>query len=265
MTQPISASNIHSSPIVQFQQVTYSFPGQLSDSIRQLDFSLARGKILILLGESGCGKTTLLRLIHRFLLPTQGEVFIEGISTKDWDPIALRKKIGYVFQDVGLFPHYTIAENIGLPLELAGWPKKRRIHRVEELLTQIGLAPKTFGHRYPHELSGGQSQRVGVARALSTAPPLLLLDEPFGALDPLTRVALQDEFQSLIHRLGFTTIFVTHDLPEALRLGDMIGLLKEGQFCFFGPTNEFLASTDPYAQAYMDTLIPKSSSLRGRL
>jgi osmoprotectant transport system ATP-binding protein len=238
--------------LVQFHNVSLSFPNTTAPIISDLSFSVARGETLILLGESGCGKTTTLKLVNRLLLPTAGEVVVEGKSTTAWDPIALRRRIGYVIQEGGLFPHFTIARNVGLVPSLLGWAEIDA--RVEELLNLVGLAPDSFAGRYPSELSGGQRQRVGVARALAADPPLLLLDEPFGALDPLTRASLQREFAELSRRLNKTAILVTHDVREALTLGTRIGLMHRGRLLLLEPPDRFLNSDNPRARAYLDTL-----------
>ena len=208
----------------------------------------------MLLGESGCGKTTTLRLVNRLLLPSSGEVLVDGKATTDWDPIRLRRQTGYVIQEAGLFPHYTVERNIALVPALEGWDDDRISQRVLDLLSLVGLDAEKFAHRYPGELSGGQRQRVGVARALAADPPLLLLDEPFGALDPLTRASLQNEFAELSGQLHKTAIFVTHDLREALRLGSRIGLMRAGQLVVLETPEAFLKSNDKYARAYIDTL-----------
>src|ERR1041384_1035852 len=221
-----------------------------------------RGETLVLLGESGCGKTTTLKLVNRLLTPTSGEVRVEGKSTTAWDPIALRRRIGYVIQEGGLFPHFTIARNVGLVPALAGWDQARIMERVRELLSLVGLDPDRFADRYPRELSGGQRQRVGVARALAADPPLLLLDEPFGALDPLTRASLQREFAELTKRLGKTAILVTHDVREALLLGTRIGLMYRGQLVLLETPQGFLKSDNPQARAYLQTLALPNSAAR---
>jgi osmoprotectant transport system ATP-binding protein len=240
--------------LVQFQDVNFTLPTAAAPIISDLNLSVARGETLVLLGESGSGKTTTLKFINRLLLPTSGEVFVEGKSTTAWDPIALRRRIGYVIQEGGLFPHFTIARNVGLVPSLIGWDESRRTARTRELLEIVGLEPGEFAERYPRELSGGQRQRVGVARALAADPPLLLLDEPFGALDPLTRASLQREFAELSRRLGKTAILVTHDVREALLLGTRIGLMHRGRLLLLETPDRFLASDNPQARAYLDTL-----------
>jgi osmoprotectant transport system ATP-binding protein len=241
--------------LVQFQNVTFSIPGSSpANIISDLNLRVERGETLVLLGESGCGKTTTLKLVNRLLTPTGGEVRVEGKSTTAWDPIALRRRIGYVIQEGGLFPHFTIARNVGLVPALSGWDQARITERVRELLSLVGLDPDRFAERYPRELSGGQRQRVGVARALAADPPLLLLDEPFGALDPLTRASLQHEFADLTSRLGKTAILVTHDVREALILAHRIGLMHKGQLLLLETPERFLASDHPQTRAYLETL-----------
>ena len=240
--------------LVQFHNVSYSLPSLTSPIISDLNLSVARGETLVLLGESGCGKTTTLKLVNRLLVPSGGEVVVEGKSTTAWDPIELRRRIGYVIQEGGLFPHFTIGRNVGLVPSLLGWDQARIDARVEELLSLVGLEPRTYTDRYPRELSGGQRQRAGVARALAADPPLMLLDEPFGALDPLTRASLQREFGDLSRRLGKTAILVTHDVREALLLGSRIGLMHRGQLLLLEPPDRFLNSDNPQARAYLDTL-----------
>ena len=241
-------------PLVEFQEVSYSVTGHSSPIISHLNLTVEHGETLVLLGESGSGKTTTLKLINRLLLPTEGQVLVEGKSTKEWDPIRLRRRTGYVIQEGGLFPHFTVQRNVALVPTLEGWEPARVDTRVKELLALVGLEPGQFAARYPHELSGGQKQRVGVARALAADPPLLLLDEPFGALDPLTRANLQREFVSLAKRLEKTAVFVTHDVREALMLGTRIGLMHAGQLLFVETPHRFLESKEQHARAYLETL-----------
>lgn len=242
------------SPLVQFRDVSYSVPAVPTPIISNLNLSVERGETLVLLGESGCGKTTTLRLVNRLLLPTSGQVLVEGTPTTEWDPIRLRRRTGYVIQDAGLFPHFTVERNVGLVPTLENWDEARIKQRVLELLALVGLDAERFARRYPGELSGGQRQRVGVARALAAEPPLLLLDEPFGALDPLTRAGLQREFAGLTRRLGKTAIFVTHDVREALRLASRIGLMHAGQLVLLETPDGFLKSEEKHARAYIETL-----------
>jgi osmoprotectant transport system ATP-binding protein len=241
-------------PLVEFRNVTYSIQGTPTPIISNLNLTVERGEILVLLGESGCGKTTTLKLVNRLYTPTEGDVFVEGKSTRVWDPIRLRRHIGYVIQEGGLFPHFTISRNVGLVPSLSGWDEQRIKARVHELLEMVGLSPERFAERYPRELSGGQRQRVGVARGLAADPVLLLLDEPFGALDPLTRASLQKEFGDLTQRLNKTAILVTHDVREALLLGDRIALMDAGEILLLDTPKGFLASDNPKARAYLQTL-----------
>ena len=187
-------------------------------------------------------------------MPTAGSVLVEGQATTEWDPIRLRRRTGYVIQEAGLFPHFTVAENVALVPGLEGWDKSRIGERVNELLSLVGLDPSKFANRYPRELSGGQRQRVGVARALAADPPLLLMDEPFGALDPLTRASLQKEFAELKARLGKTVIFVTHDVREAMLLGSRIALMDAGKIVLLERPSEFANSDNQLARAYLETL-----------
>lgn len=248
----ISKLNFVDTPLVQFHNVTYSLPN--ATIISDLDLTVERGETLVLLGESGCGKTTTLKLVNRLLTPTSGEVVVEGKATTAWNPIELRRRIGYVIQEGGLFPHFTIARNVALVPALSGWDEARTNERVREMLNLVGLDPNRFAERYPRELSGGQRQRVGVARALAADPPLLLLDEPFGALDPLTRASLQREFAELAARLGKTAILVTHDVREALILASRIGLMHKGKLLLLETPERFRASAHPQARAYLETL-----------
>jgi osmoprotectant transport system ATP-binding protein len=247
-------SAITNTHLVEFRDVSFSHAGSSTPIISHLSFSVERGETLVLLGESGCGKTTTLKLINRLFLPTSGAVLVEGKSTAEWDPIRLRRHTGYVIQEGGLFPHFTVEENVALVPSLEQWEEAKIKNRINELLTIVGLNPQEFAGRYPSELSGGQRQRVGVARALAAEPPLLLLDEPFGALDPLTRASLQRQFVEISRRLNKTAVFVTHDVREALLLGSRIGLMHKGQLLLLEPPERFLKSKDEQALAYLETL-----------
>lgn len=242
--------------VLQVREARYGLPGRgTRDAGRVLvdnvSFTVDAGETLVLLGRSGSGKTTTLRLINRLLEPSSGVVLVAGQATKEIEPHRLRRGIGYVIQDVGLFPHFTVEQNIGLVPRLERWTAERIALRVRELLTLVGLDPDRFVTRRPHELSGGQRQRVGVARALAADPPLLLLDEPFGALDPITRAELQREFKALAARLGKAMVFVTHDVREGMLLGTRIGLMQDGRLVFLGTPAEFRASSHPECRAFL--------------
>ncbi len=242
---------------VEFQTVGLQIGAQTL--VADLTFQIGVGECLVLLGRSGSGKTTTMKLINRLLTPTQGTVWVNGKSTLEWDPIQLRRQIGYVIQETGLFPHFTIAQNVGLVPQLQGWKPLQIKARVHELLDLVGLDPAQFGDRYPHQLSGGQRQRVGVARALAADPPILLMDEPFGALDPITRLELQQEFRRLQQDLGKTVVFVTHDMQEALVLASRIGLLQNGKLIFLGAPAALAQCLEPEAQRFIQTLTPATS------
>jgi osmoprotectant transport system ATP-binding protein len=239
-------------PIVEFRNVHYEIGGALI--LDDLNFSLHTGEILILLGESGCGKTTTLKLINGLIVPTSGDVLVEGTATTDWDLIKLRRRLGYVLQDGGLFPHFTVKENIALTPKLADWDTGKTDVRSMEMLGLVGLNADKFANRFPHELSGGQRQRVGVARALAANPDLLLLDEPFGALDAITRTNLQKEFAKLVRELGKTAVFVTHDLHEAMTLGTRIALMDKGKIVILETPENFVKSELPLATEYLETV-----------
>jgi len=240
---------------ILFQDATYSVNGNARQVIIDcISLEIHTGETLVLLGRSGSGKTTLLKLINRLLLAQKGEVLVQGRSTAQWDPIRLRRGIGYVIQEGGLFPHFTVAQNIGLVPTLEKWTPDRIAQRVDELLSLVGLDPREFSARHPHELSGGQRQRVGVARALAADPPILLMDEPFGALDPVTRAELQREFSKLARRLAKTIVFVTHDLREALVLASRIVLLQAGHIVASAKPQEFLQIDHPEVKAFAASL-----------
>jgi osmoprotectant transport system ATP-binding protein len=243
------AQDSRSQPVIEFRRVEYESGGR--EILSALNLAIHRGEILVLLGRSGSGKTTALKLVNRLLTLSRGEIRVDGRDVKEWDVIKLRRHIGYAIQDVGLFPHYTVERNIGLILSLERWGKEKIHARVQELLRLAGLNPD-LASRYPNQLSGGQRQRVGVARALAADPPILLMDEPFGALDPLTRADLQREFLSLQRKLQKTVLFVTHDLHDALRLGSRIALLESGKLVAVASPEEFLSSSDPLVTKYVE-------------
>jgi osmoprotectant transport system ATP-binding protein len=239
-------------PAIEFRQVAYRINGDAGrELLHDLNLEVQRGETLVLLGRSGSGKTTTLKLINRLLIPTRGEILVEARPIREWDVIRLRRRIGYVIQEVGLFPHFTVEGNIGLVPKIENWPEDRIHARVHELLQLVGLLPE-IATRYPRELSGGQRQRVGVARALAADPPILLMDEPFGALDLITRAELQREFLALQQRLRKTVVFVTHDLREALLLGTRIALMEAGRLVTVQTPEEFLNSTESLATAYKE-------------
>ncbi len=236
---------------LEVHQVSKQFPDG-TYALQNIKWGVQEGETMALIGESGSGKTTLLRLLNRLVEPTAGTVFVQGKSSETQDPIQLRRGLGYVPQDGGLFPHWTIRQNVCLVPQLLGWGPKQQLEQVNRLLPLVNLDPAQIGERYPIELSGGQRQRVAVARALAADPPIVLLDEPFGALDPLTRHELQDQFLSLKTRLQKTMVLVTHDLSEAFRLGDRITILKEGHIHQVGSPQELLQSP---ATSYVHSLV----------
>ena len=217
----------------------------------RISLALAEGTTTAVLGRSGSGKTTLLRTVNRMMEPTSGEVLIRGVDVRKIDPIVLRRGIGYVIQEAGLFPHFTVARNVCIVLEAMGRSPEERLQRSNELLTSVGMDPATFANRYPHQLSGGQRQRASVARALAADPGILLMDEPFGALDPLTRAEMQDMLRTLLLRLRKTVLLVTHDLDEALYLADRILLINDGKMIANLAPEEFMQSRQPEVEAYV--------------
>lgn len=239
-------------PVVAFRNVTYDVGGRTV--LQDVSFDLMPGETLVLLGRSGSGKTTALKLVNGMLMPAVGEVIIEGRTTRSWDLIELRRRIGYVVQEIGLFPHFTVAQNVGLVPSLIGWDRARIDSRVAELLRELGLPAMDFAARYPRELSGGQRQRVGVARAMAADPDLLLFDEPFGALDPVTRHEVQLQFLHVRRLFSKTTLFVTHDVQEALALGTRIGLLHEGRLVVMSDPDDFLQAQHAEARAFLSCL-----------
>jgi osmoprotectant transport system ATP-binding protein len=249
-------------PAIEFKDVSFTRPG----GTRVLDhFSLTvgTGDVLAMVGRSGAGKTTLLKLVNRLLLPDEGAVLVEGRDTREWDPIRLRRRVGYVLQDVGLFPHLNVANNVAVVPRLEAWPAERIAARVDELLELVGLGAPPLATRWPDELSGGQRQRVGVARALAVDPPVLLMDEPFGALDPLTRAELHAEFHRIQQRVRKSVIIVTHDMGEAFALGDRVGVLEDGRLIACDRPEIVAASREPLVRQLLDALpsIPRPSNV----
>ena len=237
---------------IEFHGVSVRAGGR--DIVDGVDLSIARGETLVLLGRSGSGKTTTLKLINRLLEPTSGKVCVDGVPTTGWDPIRLRRGIGYVIQETGLLPHLTVERNVGLVPSLEAWEPERIRERVRELLATVGLEPDVYADRYPRSLSGGQRQRVGVARALAADPPVLLMDEPFGALDPITRAELQREFARLAQELRKTIVFVTHDVREAFLLATRIGLFADGRLVEVSTPDAFAASGHDEARAFVESM-----------
>ena len=248
-TSPSRAGGV---PIV-LKNVTKSYPDAAKPAVDSLDLEIPAGEIVVLVGPSGCGKTTTMRMINRLIEPTSGSITIDGEDVLSLNDVKLRRTIGYVIQQVGLFPHLTIAQNVALVPKMLKHPKDQTKARVDEMLDLVGLAPDTYRDRYPRQLSGGQQQRVGVARALAADPPIMLMDEPFGAVDPITRGRLQDEFLSLQEDLGKTIVFVTHDFDEAIKMGDRIAILREGSaIAQYGTPEEILANpADDFVQGFI--------------
>ena len=215
--------------MIRLEDVSKTFPGSARPAVDRLDLDVPDGTTCVLIGPSGCGKTTTMRIVNRLIEPTSGRIVVEGQDVTRADAVELRRRIGYVIQQVGLFPHMTIAQNVATVPQLLGWPGRRITQRVEEMLSLVGLEPAQFLGRYPRHLSGGQRQRVGVARALAADPPVMLMDEPFGAVDPIVRAGLQAELLGILRRLAKTVIFVTHDIDEAIRMGDLLAIMKDGR------------------------------------
>ena len=240
--------------IVHLERVGFGYPGH-APALDDVTLDVEAGGVIALVGRSGAGKSTILKLINGLLRPQAGSIAVEGRDTREWDGTRLRRRIGYVLQDVGLFPHMTIAANVGLVPRLEGWPAERIRARVDVLLDLVGLPPAVYATRRPHELSGGQRQRVGVARALANDPPILLMDEPFGALDPITRLELRREFLRIQRDLHTTVIIVTHDMAEAFALGRRVGVLDAGRLVVCDTPAMVAASVDPRVRALVDTLV----------
>jgi len=240
--------------MISLIEVTKIYDGNALPAVDRLSFEVPRGSLAVLLGESGCGKTTTLKMINRLIEPTRGKILVDHRDHAKEDPVQLRRSIGYVFQDIGLFPHMTIAQNVAAIPRLLHWTREETDARVDQLLEVVGLPPSEYRNRYPSELSGGQQQRVGLARALAVRPALILMDEPFGALDPLTRAGLREEFLRIHNRLQLTTLMVTHDVLEALIMADRIIVMKAGKLVQQGTAHELLtAPTDPYVEELMKT------------
>ena len=238
---------------IEFRRVSFGRNGR-PRILDDFSLTLGDGEVVALVGASGAGKTTVLKLVNRLLVPDAGDVRVEGRDTREWDPIRLRRSVGYVIQDVGLFPHLTVADNIAVVPRLEGWDDARVESRVRELLELIGLAHDDYATRWPDELSGGQRQRVGVARALAADPQVLLMDEPFGALDPVTRRQLRDEFRRIQARLRKTVLLVTHDMAEAAAMADRIGVLDQGRLIWSGPADAILGADDPRVRQLIEAV-----------
>jgi len=247
--------------LIELQGISKVYSEAAAPSVQALSFQVRDGEFLVLVGESGSGKTTTLNMINRLIEPTAGRILVDGEDILALNAVGLRRRMGYVFQGAGLFPHMTVAENIAVTPKLLGWPKAEIDARVDDLLALVRLAPAEYRARLPKELSGGQQQRVALARALAAKPKIMLMDEPFGALDPLIRDDLADDYQKIHATLGLTTIFVTHDMTEAMMLGDRIAVMKDGALLQIGTPNELLANpADDFVRALVDT--PKKRARR---
>ncbi len=254
--------------MIEFRNVSKTYSGSDRPVVNDLSFTIGDGEICVLVGPSGCGKTTSMRMINRLIEPTSGEILIDGQKNTSMSGTQLRRKIGYAIQQIGLFPHRTIASNIGTVPGLIGWDKARTDRRVDELLDLVGLPPDQYRDRYPAELSGGQQQRVGVARALAADPPIMLMDEPFGAVDPITRDRLQQEFLHIQEDIKKTIVFVTHDIDEAIKMGDKIAILKQGGVLaqYDTPENVLANPASDFVSSFVgtDRVLKRLSLLRVR-
>ena len=245
--------------MIQIEHLTKRFAGAAAPAVDDLTLAVGEREICVLIGPSGCGKTTTMRMINRMIEPDAGRIRIAGRDVTGIDPVALRRSVGYVIQQVGLFPHMTIAENVATVPHLLGWDVTRTARRVDELLARVDMEPARYRDRYPRELSGGQKQRVGVARALAADPPVMLMDEPFGALDPITRASLQDEFLRILNDLGKTIVFVTHDIDEALKMGSRIAILRAGKLIQYDRPEAILAHP---ADAFVESFVGNDRALK---
>lgn len=245
--------------MIRLDNVTKHFPGQKAPAVKNLNLEIEKGSVCALVGPSGCGKTTTLKMINRLYEPTQGTIYINGQDISEMDPIALRLGIGYVIQEIGLFPHLTIEENVATVPREKKWPKEKIHRRIEEMLRLVGLDPEVFKKRYPSALSGGQRQRVGVARALAADPPILLMDEPFGAVDPITRSRLQNEFLRIQEQMRKTIVFVTHDIDEAIKMADNIAVMREGNLVQYASPAELLGQP---ADEFVSKLVGRDRSIK---
>jgi osmoprotectant transport system ATP-binding protein len=238
--------------VIEISHLTKRFAGAAHPAIDDLTLTIPEGEVCVLIGPSGCGKTTTMRIVNRMIEPDGGRVTVAGRDVTSVDPVELRRRIGYVIQQIGLFPHWSIAENIATVPRLLGWDERRIAARVDELLALVGMDPAIYRDRFPRELSGGQKQRVGVARALAADPPVMLMDEPFGAIDPITRAHLQDEFLRILRDLAKTIVFVTHDIDEAIRMGDRIAIMREGALVQYDTPEAILAHpADAFVEAFV--------------
>ena len=245
--------------MIEIVELSKRFAGNERPAVDSLTLTIPEGEVCVLIGPSGCGKTTTMRMVNRMIEPDSGQIRIAGRNVLDSDPVQLRRQVGYVIQQVGLFPHWSIGENIATVPRLLGWDEARIGRRVEELLTLVGMDAAQYRDRFPRELSGGQKQRVGVARALAADPPVMLMDEPFGAIDPITRTRLQDEFLNILRLLKKTIVFVTHDIDEAIRMGSRIAILRDGALVQYSPPEQILAAP---ANAFVEAFVGADRALK---